>query len=450
MTGVFTISRWVDPDTNRRLWRMAGPMMLANIAVPLRGAVDTSMAGHLSEPYFLVAVAAGSTIFNFIFFAFNCLRMGTTAPTAQAFGAGNHAEVRAILWRALLLSSLISVSLLAMQLPIIDVALWMVPASIEAETHARTYFLIRIWGMPAALATYAFVGWLYGLEEARLPLFIQIVTNLINILLDFIFVFGFAWGVAGIAAAGLIADLAGLVIVVFVISRQLKRFKGITDWTLVLDVMRVVQMFVINRDIFLRTLCVISTTAIFIARSAGLGDLEAAANQILLNFVMFTSFGMDGIAFSAEALIGEAIGRRNLQQFRKVVRTVLVWTAILALLNVLIYSLFGLRIVYLMTDLEMVRRIAETYLIWSIMMPLVSSWAFSFDGIFIGATRTKTMRNTMFLAFAVFLSFVFGPFYELNNHFLWLAFFMFLTVRGGLLVAFYPRLQRSLERTGVS
>ena len=376
--------------------------------------------------------------------------MGTTAPTAQAFGAGNHAEVRAILWRALLLSSLISVSLLAMQLPIIDVALWMVPASIEAETHARTYFLIRIWGMPAALATYAFVGWLYGLEEARLPLFIQIVTNLINILLDFIFVFGFAWGVAGIAAAGLIADLAGLVIVVFVISRQLKRFKGITDWTLVLDVMRVVQMFVINRDIFLRTLCVISTTAIFIARSAGLGDLEAAANQILLNFVMFTSFGMDGIAFSAEALIGEAIGRRNLQQFRKVVRTVLVWTAILALLNVLIYSLFGLRIVYLMTDLEMVRRIAETYLIWSIMMPLVSSWAFSFDGIFIGATRTKTMRNTMFLAFAVFLSFVFGPFYELNNHFLWLAFFMFLTVRGGLLVAFYPRLQRSLERTGVS
>ena len=399
---------------------------------------------------FLVAVAAGSTIFNFIFFAFNCLRMGTTAPTAQAFGAGNHAEVRAILWRALLLSSLISVSLLAMQLPIIDVALWMVPASIEAETHARTYFLIRIWGMPAALATYAFVGWLYGLEEARLPLFIQIVTNLINILLDFIFVFGFAWGVAGIAAAGLIADLAGLVIVVFVISRQLKRFKGITDWTLVLDVMRVVQMLVINRDIFLRTLCVISTTAIFIARSAGLGDLEAAANQILLNFVMFTSFGMDGIAFSAEALIGEAIGRRNFQQFRKVVRTVLVWTAILALLNVLIYSLFGLRIVYLMTDLEMVRRIAETYLIWSIMMPLVSSWAFSFDGIFIGATRTKTMRNTMFLAFAVFLSFVFGPFYELNNHFLWLAFFMFLTVRGGLLVAFYPRLQRSLERTGVS
>jgi MATE family multidrug resistance protein len=209
-------------------------------------------------------------------------------------------------------------------------------------------------------------------------------------------------------------------------------------------------MLVINRDIFLRTLCVISTTAIFIARSAGLGDLEAAANQILLNFVMFTSFGMDGIAFSAEALIGEAIGRRNLQQFRKVVRTVLVWTAILALLNVLIYLLFGLRIVYLMTDLEMVRRIAETYLIWSIMMPLVSSWAFSFDGIFIGATRTKTMRNTMFLAFAVFLSIVFLPFYELNNHFLWLAFFMFLTVRGGLLVACYPRLQRSLERIGVS
>ena len=205
VTGASAMSRWVDPDTNRRLWRMSGPMILANVAVPLRGAVDTAMVGHLAEPYFLVAVATGTTIFNFIFFAFNCLRMGTTAPTAQAVGAGD-VEVRAILWRALLLSALISTSLLALQLPIVDVALWMIPASAEAEAHARTFFLIRIWAMPAALATYAFVGWLYGLEDARMPLVLQIVTNLINIALDFLFVFGFEWGVAGVAAAGLIAD----------------------------------------------------------------------------------------------------------------------------------------------------------------------------------------------------------------------------------------------------
>ena len=450
MTGAPAMSRWVDPDTNRRLWRMSGPMILANVAVPMRGAVDTAMVGHLAEPYFLVAVATGTTIFNFIFFAFNCLRMGTTAPTAQAVGAGDHVEVRAILWRALLLSALISTSLLALQLPIVDVALWMIPASVEAEAHARTFFLIRIWAMPAALATYAFVGWLFGLEDARMPLVLQIVTNLINIALDFLFVFGFEWGVAGVAAAGLIADFAGLAIAIVVISRRLKRFDGATTWAQVADGARMRRMLAINRDIFMRTFCVVSTSAIFIARSAELGDLEAAANQILLNFLMFTSFGMDGIAFAAEALIGEAIGRGNLDRFRTAVRTVLVWTAAFAVVNVLIYWLFGLRIVYLMTDIETVRQTAETYLVWSIAMPIVSSWAFSFDGIFIGATRTKTLRNTMFVAFATFLLIVFGPYAELNNHLLWVAFFIFLTMRGALLAACYPRLRSSLERTGTS
>ena len=165
---------------------------------------------------------------------------------------------------------------------------------------------------------------------------------------------------------------------------------------------------------------------------------------------MFTSFGMDGIAFAAEALIGEAIGRGNLDRFRTAVRTVLVWTAAFAVVNVLIYWLFGLRIVYLMTDIETVRQTAENCLVWSIAMPIVSSWAFSFDGIFIGATRTKTLRNTMFVAFAAFLLIVFGPFAELNNHLLWLAFFIFLTMRGALLAACYPRLRSSLERTGTS
>ena len=352
--------------------------------------------------------------------------------------------------RALLLSALISTSLLALQLPIVDVALWMIPASAEAEAHARTFFLIRIWAMPAALATYAFVGWLYGLEDARIPLVLQIVTNLINIALDFLFVFGFEWGVAGVAAAGLVADFAGLAIAIVVISRRLKRFDGATTWAQVADGARMRRMLAINRDIFMRTFCVVSTSAIFIARSAELGDLEAAANQILLNFLMFTSFGMDGIAFAAEALIG---GDRSRQfgplPHRRPNRLGLDGRfrggECLDLLAVRIADrLFddGYRDgspnggdLPRMVDCDANR---------------IVFWAFSFDGIFIGATRTKTLRNTMFVAFAAFLLIVFGPFAELNNHLLWLAFFIFLTMRGALLAACYPRLRSSLERTGTS
>jgi len=445
MIGVGAISRWVDPETNRRLWRMSGPMILANVAVPLRGAVDTAVVGHLSEPYFLVAVATGTTVFNFIFFGFNCLRMGTTAPTAQALGAGDIGEVRAILWRALSLAGFISAALLFLQLPIIDFALWMISASTEAESHARTFFLIRIWAMPATLATYAVVGWLFGLEDARVPLALQIATNVINIVLDFLFVFGFGWGVAGVAAAGLIADLVGLIIAAIVIYRRLRSIGGKTESTRVFHIVRMRRMLAINRDIFLRTFCVVSTSAIFIARSAELGDLEAAANQILLNFLMFTSFGIDGLAFAAEALIGEAIGRGNISRFRTAARAVLFWTAVFAVVNATIYLLFGMPIVRLMTNIQSVREMAEMYIWWSITMPLISSWAFSFDGIFIGATRTQTLRNSMFMAFAVFLLFAFGVSPLIGNHGIWLAFFLFLTLRGGILAARYPALRRSLE-----
>ena len=445
MTGVGVISRWVDPETNYRLWRMSGPMIIANIAVPLRGAVDTAVVGHLPEPYFLVAVATGTTVFNFIFFGFNCLRMGTTAPTAQAAGAGESGEVRAILWRARSLGVLISAVLLSLQLPVIDFALWMISASSEAETHARTFFLIRIWAMPAALATYAAVGWLYGLEDARSPLALQITINVINIGLDFIFVFGFGWGVAGVAAAGLIADFVGLAIAAVVVYRRLRSIRGQTERKRIFHIARMRRMLAINRDIFLRTFCVVSASAIFIAHSAELGDLEAAANQILLNFLMFTSFGIDGLAFAAEALIGEAVGRRSVSKFRITVRTVLFWTAIFAVVNAVIYFLFGMTIGRLMTNIESVRRTAEVYIWWSIAMPLISSWAFSFDGIFIGATRTIILRNSMFLAFGVFLLVVFGVSPLTGNHSLWLAFFFFLALRGGILAACYPALRRSLD-----
>src|SRR5690349_18965345 len=195
-----------------QLWAMAGPIILANVSVPLLGAVDTAVVGHLPEVYYIGAVAIGAMLFNFIYHLFNCLRMGTTGPTAQARGAGAYGEVRAMIGRALLLAGVIGATVIALQLPIIGFAFWLIDASPEVKHYAREYFLIRVWAMPAVLCTYAIIGWFYGLENARTPLVIQIFTNALNIVLAFLFVFGYGWGVAGVAAATLVAEYAGFVL----------------------------------------------------------------------------------------------------------------------------------------------------------------------------------------------------------------------------------------------
>src|SRR6476661_1470925 len=208
--------------THAQVWSMAGPIILANISVPLIGAVDTAVVGHLPEVYYIGAVAIGAMLFNFIYHLFNCLRMGTTGPTAQARGAGNYAEVRAMIGRALLLAGVIGTTVIVLQLPIIAFAFWLIDASPEVERYAREYFLIRVWAMPAVLCTYAIIGWFYGLENARTPLVIQVFTNALNIVLAFLFVFGYGWGVPGVAAATLIAEYAGLLLGAWYVRRTLR------------------------------------------------------------------------------------------------------------------------------------------------------------------------------------------------------------------------------------
>lgn len=437
-------SGWLDRDTNRRVWRMAGPIILSNISVPLLGAVDTAVVGHLSEAYYLGAVAAGAMIFNFIYFGFNCLRMGTTGPTAQAVGAGDSGEVRAILGRALFLAGVIAAGLVLLQWPIAEIAFRLIGASHDVESHGRTYFLIRVWAIPAVLGTYVIIGWFYGLEDARIPLVIQIATNGLNMVLDFAFVYGFGWDVAGVAGASVIAEYAGLALGLSLVVRRLRRLPEPLQPPRILDVDRLYRMVAINRDIFFRTICVVSTLAIFIGQSAGLGDVTLAANQVLVNFLQVTAFAVDGFAHAAEALIGEAIGRRTRAGFGRAVRAVLVWTAIIGALNVAIYWLVGDAIIRLLTGIEEVRALARAFLPWAVFMPAVSAWAFTFDGIFLGATRTRAMRNTMFLAFGCFLATVFWVTPSLGNTGLWLAYAVFLSVRGIGLAAVYPSLRRSI------
>lgn len=420
------------------MWAMAGPIILANISVPLLGAVDTAVVGHLNEVYFIGAVAIGAMLFNFIYHLFNCLRMGTTGPTAQARGAGDSAEVRAMIARALLLAGTIGTCVVALQLPVIRFAFWVIDASPEVEHYAREYFLIRIWALPAVLGVYAVIGWFYGLRDARRPLAIQIFTNGVNIALDFLFVFGFGWGVAGVAVASLIAEWAGLLLGIALVRRALRTLPDDGRRARLLDRAKLLRMVTINGDIVVRTLCVVSVLGFFMAKSAELGDLPLAANQVLHNFLVFTSFGLDGFAHAAEAILGEAVGRRDRAAFRDGMRIAFLWAGLVGVLNALFYALLGHEIVALLTSIPEVRAAAADFLWWPVLMPIVSVWAFTYDGVYLAATRTRIMRNTMIVSFLLFVVLLYTLLPFFGNAGLWAAVAVFLGARGLLLHLFFP------------
>lgn len=421
---------------------MAGPIILTNVSVPLLGAVDTAVVGHLPEAYYIGAVAIGAMLFTYVYHLFNCLRMGTTGPTAQARGASDYAEVRAILGRALLLAGAVGGVLIALQLPLLAVAFWLIAASPEVEHYAREYYLIRVWSMPAVLGIYAIVGWLYGLRDVRTPLLVQVATNLLNIALDFLFVLGYGWGVAGVAFASVLAQYTGLLLGLLCVWHRMRLLPGGGGRALLLDRERLIRMVSINGDIVLRTFCVVTVLGMFMAKSAALGDLTLAANQVLHNFLVFTSFGLDGFAHAAEAILGEAVGRKDRAAFRRAMRVVFLWAGIVGVLNVLVYAVAGNAIIALLTGIAEVRAAAADYLLWPVLMPLVSVWAYTYDGIYLAATRTGIMRNTMLVSFVVFLTALYTLLPVLGNIGLWLAVFIFLGFRGLLLHLCLPRVLR--------
>jgi len=431
------------PSTHRQVWAMAGPIIFANISVPLLGAVDTAVVGHLPEIHYIGAVAIGAMLFTYIHHLFNCLRMGTTGPTAQARGAGDYEEVRALIGRALLLAGVIGGALVVLQLPIIAFALWLIGASTQVEHGAREYFLIRIWSMPAALAGYAIIGWYYGLRDARTPLVVQVFANALNIGLDFLFVFGLGWGVAGVAVASVIASYAGLTLGLLCVWRTLTVLPG-SGHARLLDRARLLRLVSINSDLVLRTFCVVSVLGLFMAKSAELGDLTLAANQVLHNFLVFTSFGLDAFAHAAEAILGEAVGRRDRAAFQRAMRVVFLWAVIVGLLNTLLYAVAGHGIIALLTGITEVRAAAEQWLAWAVLMPMVALWAYTYDGVYLSATRTTAMRNTVILAFIAYVAllYVLVPVY--GNIGLWVALAVFLGLRGLLLHLVFPALLRTI------
>lgn len=418
--------------------------MLSNISTPLLGMVDTAVVGHLDHAYYIGAVAVGSIVFSFLFWGFGFLRMGTTALTAQALGAEDGDEVRATLARALALAALLGLLLIGLQAPIGIGAFGLLDASADVERYARLYFEIRIWGAPAALGNYVILGWLLGTQRPVHALALQLLLNGLNIVLNLALVLGLGYGVAGVALATALSEGVALAVGLLLVARILRGLGGTWQPGLILDWPSLRRLMQVNRDIFLRTLCLVAAFAWFTNRGAAMGDVILAANAVLMNFQLFMSYALDGFAHAAESLVGGTVGAKDRKGLSQVVRASTIWAAIVASVFALAYLAGGGVLIDILTGIESVRQEARRYLPWNVLLPLISVWSFQFDGIFIGATRTGAMRNAMIVSLAAFLAaaWLFVP--ALGNHGLWLAFALFMAMRGVTLALAYPGLLRSV------
>jgi multidrug resistance protein, MATE family len=426
----------------REAWRLAWPLILSNLTVPLLGIADTAVVGHLPEPHYLGAVAIGALTFNVLYFAFGFLRMGTTGLTAQAFGRADADELRAGLVRSLLLGALIALLLVAAGPLIIRIAFRLFEPTARVGAEFASYVGIRLLGAPAGLANLVLLGWLLGLQNARGPMALLIVTNAVNVALDLLFVLGFGWAVPGVAAATVCAEYGGLALGVWLARRQLKGLAGPWRWRSILRGGAFRHLLAVNRDIMLRSLSLEAAFLGFMALSSRQGEVVLAANAVLLNFLTFAAFGLDGFAHAAEAMVGRQVGRGDAAGFRAATRANLALALALALVLALAFALGGRAAIDLMTGLAEVRATAMAYLPYLVALPPIAVFAFLFDGVFIGATRTAEMRNGMALALAVFLCSVALLMPPLGNHGLWLAMLLLMAARGIWLGACYLRIER--------
>ncbi|MEM5382531.1 MATE family efflux transporter [Paraburkholderia phymatum] len=429
---------------HRRVLTLAFPIVLANLTQPILGAVDTAVAGHLDSASYLGGVALGGLFFNFVFWGFGFLRMGTTGLVAQSFGADDQAGLRMNIVRALLLAFTIGAVVLALQVPLIDFAVRAIGGSDEVQRHARAYCDARIWAAPLALANYVVLGWLLGTQRVRVALVTQVFINTVNIVAVLLYVYAFHWGVAGIGAATATADALGFAFGAVLLWQMRPRGLPPLERAALLDRSALKRMVAINRDIFVRTMCLLGTFGWFAHLGARQGDATLAANALLLNFQTFMAYGLDGFAHAAEALVGASIGARNRDAFRHAVNATMLWSALGALCFAIVYWAAGAWIVEGLTDQPAVRATAEAFLPWTALSPVVSVWGFLLDGVFIGATRTRDLMTSMIVSLGVFLAASWALVGAYGNHGLWAALLLFMAARGLTLARLLPRLARDV------
>jgi len=409
---------------------IALPMIASNLTIPLLSLVDTAVVGHLEHAWYLGGVALGSSLISLLFLLLGFLRMSTTGLTAQALGAKDRQGLRTSLLQAGMIALCLALLLLTLHPLVMPLVRQLSSASSEVLTQAAVYFQVRIWSAPAALLNMVLLGWFLGLQNARYPMLLLVLNQSLNIVLDLLFVLGFGWKVAGVAAASVLADYTTLLLGLYLVRRlwQQQQLAKIS-WAQLKQLSGYQRLFALNRDIFIRSLC-LQLVFVFIAfRGASFGDSVVAANAVLLIFLMLVSYALDGFAYAAEATTGKAIGAKNTTEMRDLFSILAIWGLLLGSVFSLVYWLGGNSIIAMLTSITAVREQAASFLPWLIALPLLAVWSYLLDGIYIGATKGRAMRNAMLIAFSGFaLSYLLlQPF---GNHGLWLALSIFMLLRG--------------------
>ena len=435
------LTAWRHAPTHKRVWALAAPMILSNLSVPLVALVDSAVIGHLPHAHQLASVAVGGSLYTLLVWVMGFLRMGTTGFAAQAAGRDDGGALRQVLLQGLLLALGFALLLSVTAQPLKGYALQLMQPSAELDSLTQAYFHTRLFGLPAALASLALIGWFLGTQNARAPLAILLTTNLINVALDLWFVVGLEWGVAGAARASVIAEWSGVLVGLMLTRGALLRYPGRLNRPAMRRWASWRPLMSVNRDIFLRSLALQLVFFLVTVQGTRLGDATVAANALLLNGLMLTAHALDGLAHAVEALSGHAIGAQNRTELRRILTVAGGWSLLASLAFGLFFLLGGELFISLQTDIPSVRETALTYLPYLAALPLVAVWSYLLDGLFIGATRAREMRNAMLLA--VMISLPLGWLLQgMGNHGLWLAFLGFMLLRGVCLGSIALRLQR--------
>ena len=424
---------------DRQILQIALPSIVSNITVPLLGMIDVAIVGHMGSPVYIGAVAVGSMIFNLVYWLFGFLRMGSSGMTSQALGRRDFREVTRILVRSMVIALGIALLLIVLQIPMKWLMFWLISPTPDVVPFATTYYYMVIWGAPAMMGLYGLLGWFIGMQNTRIPMFISIMQNVVNILASLTLVYGFGMKIGGVALGTVIAQYASFIVALGLLSYHYGRLRKYLVWqgTFVREAMG--RFFHVNRDIFLRTLCLVAVNLYFTSAGARSGAVILSVNTVMMQLYLFFSYFMDGFAYAGEALGGRTYGAHNRAAFRETLRHLAFWAVGVTLLYTLVYLLGGRWIVSLLTDEPQVILTADDYLFWAWLVPAAGAAAFIWDGIFIGITATRGMLVSSFVSSLVFFAVYMLTVSALGNHGLWLAMIVYLASRGVLQTLWFFR-----------
>ncbi len=416
---------------NRSILKLAIPNIISNITIPLLGLVDMILMGHLSSPIYIGAIALGGTIFSVLYSFFSFLRAGTTGFTAQAYGAKNTSEESYSLYRSMTIAVLAFLLILCIQKPIAKLSLTLLDGSDDLKNLAITYFFVRIWAAPANMLLYCFNGWFIGMQNTKIPMAIAIIINVLNIAFSIFFVLVMKQDVVGVALGTVIAQYCGLLTAFIFIFTKYKKHLIRIDVHILLNINKLKRFFKVNTDLMIRSILLVFTIAFFTNQSAKLGDNILSVNMILLQFFYIFSYFTDGFAYAGEALVGKFIGARDSENLRSVVMLLFKWGALISVPFAILYALFPTTFVKMISDNPVIISEIRPYYIYMVLIPIITFAAFLWDGIYIGATASKAIRNTMIISSVM----IFLPMWHFltplwNNHGLWIAFLGFMIARG--------------------